>query len=287
MNKSKLVELIKERKSFLCIGLDSDLNLIPPHLGNNTESLLAFNKAIIDATRDLCVAYKPNLAFYEVLGSKGWDILEKTIQYIGNEHFIIADAKRGDIGNSSSYYAKTFFETYAFDAVTVSPYMGYDSVKPFLSYENKFAIILGLTSNVGAEDIQTRELNALLSIGSKGIQNRQRWMQLFEHVAYEVKDWGTPENTMLVVGATRPDRIQKIRNILPNHFLLVPGVGAQGGDLDLVMDKGLNDEIGLLVNASRSIIYASNEKNFEVKAREKAIEIRTLMEKALRDRKLI
>lgn len=287
MNRDNLIAQIRKKKSFLCVGLDTDESKLPNHLKGEKNGVLEFNKAIIDATRDLCVAYKPNLAFYEVMGSKGWDVLQETLNYIGGEHLVIADAKRGDIGNSSNYYAKTFFENMNFGAVTVSPYMGYDSVKPFLNYKDKWAIVLGLTSNTGAEDIQTKELNALLSIGSEGIQNRQRWMQLYEHVAYELKDWGTNENTMLVVGATRPDRIEKIRNILPSHFLLIPGVGAQGGDLDMVMKNGLNSDIGLLINSSRGIIYASPEKDFATKAREKAIEIRVLMEKALKDNKLL
>jgi len=286
MNKKQLINNIKSKKSFLCVGLDTDTEKLPIHLIDKKDGILTFNKAIIDATKDLCVAYKPNLAFYEVLGAKGWDILQETVDYIGKDHLIIADAKRGDIGNSSSYYAKTFFENMKFDAVTVSPYMGYDSVSPFLKYKDKWTIILGLTSNPGAEDIQLKELNSLLSIGNEGIQNRQRWMHLFEHVAYEVKDWASSENSMLVVGAARPDRLKKIRNILPNHFFLIPGIGAQGGDLDMVIENGLNKDVGIIVNSSRGIIYASSGEDFATKAREKAIEIKTLMQKALKDHKI-
>lgn len=287
MDRKQLVETIKARKSYLCIGLDPDLDRIPNHLKTTSDPLFEFNKAIIDATKDLCVAYKPNVAFYEVHGAKGWEALEKTLAYIGSDHLKIADAKRADIGNSSAQYAKTFFETLKADAITVSPYMGTDSVKPFLKYDNKWTIFLTLTSNTGAEDIQLKELNALLTIGSEGIQNRQRWMQLFEHVAYEVKDWASPEQGMVVVGATRGDRIEKVRNILPKHFFLVPGVGAQGGNLDDVIDHAFTDEVGVLVNSSRSILYASNGEDFASKAREKALELRVLMEKSLRDKKLI
>ena len=286
MNRAALVESIKTKRTFLCIGLDPDLEKLPEHLPKNAQGILIFNKAIIDATRDLCVAYKPNTAFYEVLGADGWKALEETVKYIGKDHLIIADAKRGDIGNSSKMYAKAIFETLGADAVTISPYMGNDSAKPFLDYEDKWTVFLALTSNLGAEDIQTRDMNALLSIGSEGIQNRQRWMQIFEHVAYEIKDWATPENSMLVVGATRADRFEKIRNIVPNHFLLVPGVGAQGGDFDSVVKYGMNEDCGILINSSRSIIFASSDENFATKAREKAIGMQALMNKALKDYKL-
>jgi orotidine-5'-phosphate decarboxylase len=209
--------------------------------------VLSFNKAIVDATRDYCVAYKPNLAFYEVLGPKGWDILAQTVEYIGKEHFTIADAKRGDIGNTSGYYAKTFFDTYGFDSVTVAPYMGRDSVEPFLAHSEKWAIVLALTSNAGAFDFET------LSAEGK---------PLYTHVLEKCSQWGTAENTMYVVGATRAELLAEIRNVVPDHFLLVPGVGAQGGSLEEVMRHGMNEDVGLLINASRSILYASSGPDF-------------------------
>ena len=242
MNKSKLVELIRSRKSFLCVGLDTDPSKLPAGV-----SALEFNKAIIDATREFAVSYKPNLAFYEAMGRQGWDILEETVAYIGNEHFTIADAKRGDIGNTSSYYAKAFFETYGFDSITVAPYMGKDSVSPFLQFEDKWAIVLALTSNEGSKDFQTQK------IGEE---------YLFEKVLRDVASWGTDENTMFVVGATKAESLAQIRQIIPNHFLLVPGVGAQGGSLQEVVKYGMNSEVGLLVNASRSILYASSGADY-------------------------
>jgi orotidine-5'-phosphate decarboxylase len=242
MNKAKLVELIRSRKSFLCVGLDTDPSKLPAGV-----SALEFNKAIIDATREFAVAYKPNLAFYEAMGRQGWDILEETVAYIGNEHFTIADAKRGDIGNTSSYYAKAFFETYGFDSITVAPYMGKDSVSPFLQFQDKWAIVLALTSNEGSKDFQTQK------IGEE---------YLFEKVLRDVASWGTDENTMFVVGATKAESLAQIRQIIPNHFLLVPGVGAQGGSLQEVVKYGMNSEVGLLVNASRSILYASSGADY-------------------------
>jgi len=242
MNKAKLVELIRSRKSFLCVGLDTDPTKLPVGVG-----VLEFNKAIVDATREFAVAYKPNLAFYEAMGREGWDILEETVAYIGNEHFTIADAKRGDIGNTSSYYAKAFFETYGFDSITVAPYMGKDSVSPFLQFQDKWAIVLALTSNEGSEDFQTQK------IGEE---------YLFEKVLRDVASWGTDENTMFVVGATKAESLAQIRQIIPNHFLLVPGVGAQGGSLQEVVKYGMNSEVGLLVNASRSILYASSGPDY-------------------------
>lgn len=286
MTRAALIESIKTKRTFLCIGLDPDLEKLPDHISKDADGILEFNKAIIDATRDLCVAYKPNTAFYETLGADGWRALEETVKYIGHEHLIIADAKRGDIGNSSKMYAKALFETLGADAVTISPYMGYDSAKPFLDYKNKWTVFLTLTSNQGAEDIQTKDMNALLSIGSEGIQNRQRWMQVYEHIAYEIKDWATDENAMLVVGATRADRLKKIRNIVPSFFLLVPGIGAQGGDFDNVINNGMNEDCGLLVNSSRAIIYASSKQDFATKAREKAIGMQALMDKALKGHKI-
>jgi orotidine-5'-phosphate decarboxylase len=243
MDRKTLVANIRERRSCLCVGLDTDPARLP--LGIN---MLEFNKAIIDATREFCVAYKPNLAFYECLGPKGWDILSETVEYIGHKHFTIADAKRGDIGNTSDYYAKTFFEQFRFDSVTVAPYMGKDSVASFLKYPDKWAIILALTSNPGAEDFET-----LPTTGGK---------KLFEHVLEKSSAWGTPSNTMYVVGATRAEMLKEVRKIVPDHFLLVPGVGAQGGSLNDVMQFGANEDIGLLINASRSILYASGGSDF-------------------------
>lgn len=257
MNYQRLVEIIRERKSYLCVGLDTDPAKIPAGV-----SMLEFNKAIIDATRPYCVAYKPNIAFYECLGAEGWEILDETVKYIGNDHFTIADAKRGDIGNTSTYYAKTFFETYGFDSVTVAPYMGKDSVQPFLAFENKWAIVLALTSNPGAMDFQ------LFQQGDK---------KLFEEVLEKVSTWGTHENTMYVVGATRADMLADIRKIVPNHFLLVPGVGAQGGSLEEVAKYGMNENVGLLVNASRSILYASNGSDFASAAEKEAKSIQLAM----------
>lgn len=246
MNKAKLVELIRSRKSFLCVGLDTDPSKLPAGV-----NALEFNKAIIDATREYAVAYKPNLAFYEAMGRQGWDILEETVEYIGKDHFTIADAKRGDIGNTSSYYAKAFFETYGFDSITVAPYMGKDSVSPFLQFQDKWAIVLALTSNVGSSDFQTQK------IGEE---------YLFEKVLRDVASWGTDENTMFVVGATKAESLAQIRQIIPNHFLLVPGVGAQGGSLQDVVKYGMNDKVGLLINASRSILYASSGSDFATAA---------------------
>lgn len=257
MNYQRLVEIIRERKSYLCVGLDTDPAKIPAGV-----SMLEFNKAIIDATRPYCVAYKPNIAFYECLGAEGWEILDETVKYIGNDHFTIADAKRGDIGNTSTYYAKTFFETYGFDSVTVAPYMGKDSVQPFLAFENKWAIVLALTSNPGAMDFQ------LFHQGDK---------KLFEEVLEKVSTWGTHENTMYVVGATRADMLADIRKIVPHHFLLVPGVGAQGGSLEEVAKYGMNENVGLLVNASRSILYASNGSDFASAAEKEAKSIQLAM----------
>lgn len=258
MKRAELVNHIFSKKSYLCVGLDSDPKKIPAGM-----DLLDFNKAIIDATREVAVAYKPNIAFYEVLGTKGWDILEKTAEYIGNDHFTIADAKRGDIGNTSTYYAETFFNTYAFDSITVAPYMGKDSVEPFLQFEGKWAIVLALTSNPGALNFQTLESNG---------------EQLFQHVLRTTAQWGSAENTMFVVGATRGEAFADVRAIVPDHFLLVPGVGAQGGSLSDVAKYGMNKEVGLLVNASRSILYASSGSDFAQKAKEEAQHIQREME---------
>lgn len=266
MTKEQLISNIKSKKSFLCVGLDTDINKIPEFLFDESDdAMFEFNKRIIDATADLCVAYKPNLAFYESIGSEGWDVLERTIDYIRSNYpdqFIIADAKRGDIGNTSAMYARTFFGNMDFDAVTVAPFMGEDSITPFLTYENKWVILLALTSNKGAADFQLMEEN-----GEK----------LFEKVLKTSKQWGNDENMMYVVGATKADMLVDIRKIVPNHFLLIPGIGAQGGSLQEVAKYGLTDECGLLVNSSRQIIYASSEADFAEKAREEALKVQQEM----------
>lgn len=259
MNRQELVARIKEKKTYLCVGLDTDITKLPKHLQSHPDAVFAFNKAIIDATKDHCVSYKINTAFYESQGLKGWEAMEKTVQYIPQTHFTIADAKRGDIGNTSSQYAKTFFEVLPFDAVTVAPYMGEDSVRPFLEYTGKWTIVLGLTSNAGSNDFQQ------LSLSGSGAETR-----LYETVLRKVASWGTPSNLMFVVGATRASDLAHIRTIIPEHFLLVPGVGAQGGSLEEVTRYGLNADAGLLVNASRAVIFASGGEDFAEKANEVA-----------------
>lgn len=257
MNRQELVRLIRERKSYLCIGLDTDMHKIPKHLLSYPDPIFAFNKAIIDATKDLCVAYKINTAFYECQGIRGWESLQRTVDYIPEDIFTIADAKRGDIGNTSTYYAKTFFETYGFDSVTVAPYMGRDSVEPFLAFSQKWAIVLGLTSNAGAQDFQM-------------LQTDDGY--LYEKVLKTTAAWGSPENMMFVIGATQADSVAAIRKLVPDHFFLVPGVGAQGGSLKEITMKGMNKDVGLLVNASRAVIYAGNDENFADDARRAALQ---------------
>jgi len=257
MNRSLLIAEIFRKKSFLCVGLDTEISKIPKHLLDAPDPVFEFNRAIIDATRDLCVAYKPNLAFYEALGPNGWQTLARTIEYIGNEHFIIADAKRGDIGNTSRLYAEAFFNQLGCDALTVAPYMGADSVKPFFDFPGKWVILLALTSNPGSVDFQ------------QTIQE-DSGEKLFEKVLHRAQDWGSPEQLMFVVGATHPEAFAGIRKIAPDHFLLVPGVGAQGGDLATICRFGLTKDCGLLVNASRSILYASGGVDFAEKAKEEA-----------------
>jgi orotidine-5'-phosphate decarboxylase len=267
MNRQQLIAQITAKQNFLCVGLDTDINKTPKHLQSQPNAVLDFNKAIIDATKDFCVAYKINTAFYEAMGIKGWDIIEKTLQYIPSTHFTIADAKRGDIGNTSAQYAKTFFETFPFDAVTVAPYMGEDSVRPFLEYENKFTIVLGLTSNKGANDFQKQFVKEIddFSLVPNIIQpNREH--QLYEKVIEKIANWGTPDNLMFVVGATQSNDLENIRNIIPNNFLLIPGVGFQGGSLAEVSKYGMNNDGGLLVNVSRAIIYASHDENYTAEA---------------------
>jgi len=269
MTKTQLVSLILKKKSFLCIGLDTDISKIPSHLLGSEDPVFEFNRRIIDATIDFAVAYKPNMAFYESRGVKGLISLEKTMQYLEKfreEVFTIADAKRGDIGNTSEMYARLFFDKSAsamdFDAVTVAPYMGEDSVKPFLTYQGKWVILLALTSNKGADDFQ------MLDTGDK---------KLFEQVLTVSLQWGSDDNMMYVVGATRAEMLRQIREIIPDHFLLIPGVGAQGGSLRDVVRYGMNKDIGLLVNSSRAIIYASKDKDFEEKARTEAVKVRDEM----------
>lgn len=251
MTREFLIDQIKQKKTFLCVGLDTDVTKLPKHLQSSPDAVFNFNKAIIDATKNHCVSYKINTAFYEAQGLKGWEAMQRTVEYIPKTHFTIADAKRGDIGNTSSQYAKAFFETIPFDAITVAPYMGEDSIRPFLEYENKFTIVLGLTSNAGAKDFELQKTgNAYL----------------YEKVLQTVSKWGTPDNLMFVVGATQAEELRNIRSIIPDHFLLVPGVGAQGGSLAEVAKYGMNKDCGLLINASRAVIYASDEVDFAGKA---------------------
>ena len=281
MTKAELYENIKRKQSFLCIGLDTDLQKIPKHLLQTKDPVFEFNKAIIDATHDLCVAYKPNLAFYECLGLKGWKSLEKTVKYLKKNYpdqFLIADAKRGDIGNTSNMYAKAFFENMPFDSVTVAPYMGSDSVKPFLEFKNKWVILLALTSNPGADDFE-KLLIQKSKIKSEKSKAEQKY--LFEKVLNVSQQWGNTDNMMYVVGATQPDAFVQIRKIIPHHFILVPGVGAQGGSLQQVAKFGMNKQCGLLVNSSRNIIYAGTGKTFAKAARAEALKIQIEMAQLL------
>lgn len=270
MTRAELIAQIKSKQSFLCVGLDTDLAKIPPHLLDTEDPIFEFNKAIIDATKDYCVAYKPNLAFYECLGVKGWESLRKTLEYIPSNIFTIADAKRGDIGNTSKYYAKTFFEYLNFDSVTVAPYMGEDSVTPFHEFENKWVILLALTSNKGALDFQ-------FMTDTKG-------EELYKKVLKKSSKWGTSENMMYVVGATRAEGIGEVRKLVPDNFFLVPGVGAQGGSLEDVANYGWNKDCGLLVNSSRGIIYASNGIDFAEKAGQAAKELQQQMKAILEEK---
>jgi orotidine-5'-phosphate decarboxylase len=276
MTTQQLIDQIKIKKSFLCVGLDVDLNKIPKHLLELEDPIFEFNKAIIDATHDLTVSYKPNTAFYEAYGIKGWISLQKTINYINEKYpeiFTIADAKRGDIGNTSSMYAKAFFEDLSFDSVTVAPYMGKDSVEPFLAFENKHTIMLALTSNEGAFDFQTLQVD-----GTRGEAERSGAKELYKQVLETSKTWKNSENLMYVVGATKAEYFTEIRKIVPDSFLLVPGVGAQGGSLSEVCKYGMNDNVGLLINSSRGIIYASNGTDFAEVARAEALKMQQEME---------
>ena len=273
MKLEDLIIQIKNKNSFLCIGLDTDINKIPKFLLNEDDPIFSFNKSIIDHTNKYCVAYKINTAFYESQGVKGWTSMKKTIDYINDNHpeiFTIADAKRGDIGNTSKMYAQSFFKDMNFDSITINPYMGSDSVKPFLEFKNKISILLGLTSNIGADDIQLKTSN-----------NDFVFMEMIK----SSKLWGNPNNMMYVVGATKTSFIKKIRSEIPNHFLLIPGVGAQGGDLNEVCKHALNDNIGIIVNSSRSIIYVSTEDDFATAAANQAMILQTQMSAILSERK--
>ncbi|WP_340113374.1 orotidine-5'-phosphate decarboxylase [Maribellus mangrovi] len=277
MNQQQLFEQIQKKRSFLCVGLDTDIQKIPQHLLDTSDPMFSFNKEIIDSTAEFAVAYKPNLAFYESQGSRGVVSLEKTVSYVKSKYpniFIIADAKRGDIGNTSNLYARAFFDKQKYDAVTVAPYMGEDSVKPFMTYPEKWVILLALTSNQGAADFQL-------------IENKETGDKLFETVLKTSQNWGTEENLMYVVGATKAEKLKEIREIVPNHFLLVPGVGAQGGSLQEVAKNGMNGKCGLLVNSSRGIIYASPDVDFAGKARDAAQKVQKEMEVLLAEAGLI
>jgi orotidine-5'-phosphate decarboxylase len=277
MNRQQLYEEIQYKRSFLCIGLDTDILKIPAFLRHTSDPLFEFNKGIIDATHDLCVAYKPNLAFYESLGATGWTSLDKTVKYIREKYsrqFIIADAKRGDIGNTSTLYARAFFNLMGFDAITVAPYMGEDSVKPFMAYPDKWVILLALTSNKGAADFQF-------------VHDRLSGDFLFEKVLKTSQQWGNTDNMMYVVGATKAEKLEEIRKIVPDHFLLVPGVGAQGGSLAEVARYGMNKNCGLLVNSSRAIIYASGGEDFAACARDEAMNVQLEMEELLREANIL
>ena len=277
MTREELFENIKRKQSFLCVGLDTDITRIPEHLFEEEDAMFRFNKAIIDATAPYCVAYKPNLAFYESLGLEGWDVLDRTVEYIRTNYpdqFIIADAKRGDIGNTSTMYARTFFGNMDFDTVTVAPYMGEDSVTPFLSYPGKFVTLLALTSNKGAFDFQL-------------IEDKEDGKRLFEKVLETSKKWGNADQLMYVVGATKAEMLSDIRAIVPDNFLLVPGVGAQGGSLQAVAQYGMNEQCGLLVNSSRAIIYADKSEEFAAAAGKAAAEVQAEMAALLKEHNLI
>lgn len=258
MHRNRLIEAIRQKRSYLCVGLDTDIRKIPVHLQGRPDAVVAFNRAIIEATKDYCVSYKINTAFYEGMGLKGWEAMAETVDMIPGTHLKIADAKRADIGNTSSYYARAFFEELGFDAVTVAPYMGEDSLSPFLSYDDKWTIVLGLTSNPGAADFELQKI----ATGNGAAE------YLYERVLKTVSKWGNINNLMFVAGATQATELGRIRTIIPDHFLLVPGVGFQGGSLQEVSEHGLNKDYGLLINASRAIIYAGGQENFAEEAAE-------------------
>lgn len=267
MTRSELIASIHAQKSFLCVGLDTDIQRIPKHLLTESDPVFAFNKAIIDATKDFCVAYKPNIAFYESMGAAGWESLRKTLEYIPSTHFTIADAKRGDIGNTSAMYAHTFFKTYPFDSVTVAPYMGKDSVQPFLDWKDKWTILLALTSNPGADDFEQLTTNSGKAV--------------FEEVLSKASTWASPDQLMFVAGATRVEGLRHLRSLVPDYFLLIPGVGAQGGNLKEVADAAMTKDVAILVNASRSILYASSGEDFAEAAKAEARTMQIEMQELL------
>lgn len=273
MDRAALYQQIRQKNSYLCVGLDSDITRIPKHLLDTDDPIFEFNKQIIDATKDLCVAYKPNIAFYEAHGAKGWESLCKTLEYIPNEHFTIADAKRGDIGNTSRLYAKAFFEQLSFNSITVAPYMGIDSVQPFLEFDQKWVILLALTSNKGSADFQ--------------FASQDGQMPLYEKVMRTAQQWGSADQMMFVCGATHPEKFRELRQIAPDSFFLVPGIGAQGGNLQKVSEFGMNDKVGLLVNSSRGIIFAGNGIDFAEKAREAAQKLQVQMAQILEKSSLL
>ena len=282
MTKKELTEQIFLKNSYLCVGLDIDVTKIPTHLQSNAAAVFQFNKKIIDATKDLCVAYKINTAFYEAMGAKGWEAMEKTVNYIPSTHFKIADAKRGDIGNTSSQYAKAFFETLNFDAITVAPYMGEDSIKPFLEYKDKWTIVLGLTSNKGAVDFELQKVNIEIDDLEEGLHIRKvQTNYLYETVLQKVSKWGNTDNLMFVIGATQAEQLLNIRKIIPDNFLLIPGVGFQGGSVEEVSKALLTKDCGILINVSRAIIYASENEDFADEARAIALQNQTEMNKHL------
>lgn len=268
MNSSDLFKQIQKKQSYLCVGLDTDLDKIPKHLLTSDDPVFEFNKQIIDATHPYCIAYKPNIAFYEALGPEGWKSLQKTLEYIPRDIFTIADAKRGDIGNTAALYAKTFFKYLNFDALTVAPYMGEDSVKPFLGYENKWVILLAHTSNTGSRDFQL-------------LESKDTGRKLYEEVMVRAMEWGTADQLMFVVGATQAEKIASIRKIAPDRFFLVPGIGAQGGDLEAVSREAMNKQCGLIVNSSRAIIYASSGRDFAEVAAKEASKVQAEMDRYL------
>ncbi|MDR4989147.1 MAG: orotidine-5'-phosphate decarboxylase [Bacteroidales bacterium] len=288
MTRKELIELIRKKQSFLCVGLDTDMDRIPESLKQTADDpQFEFNRRIIDATIDFAVAYKPNTSFYESCGSKGWESLEKTVQYL-KQHpagpvFTIADAKRGDIGNTAQQYARAFFKHMDFDALTVNPYMGHDAVKPFLKYPGKWAIVLGLTSNPGAHDFQILQPQLPLLLEKMGIKTCY-WKKLYELVIEQAMQWGTEDNMMFVVGATQAEMIDTLRDTVPNHFFLIPGVGAQGGSLSEIAEKAMNKDVGILVNSSRDIIFASGGSDFDLKARDAAKNLQKAMQELLRNR---
>jgi orotidine-5'-phosphate decarboxylase len=267
MTRKELTEEIFKKGSYLCVGLDTDPEKIPPHLHSSKNSVVEFNKKIVDATKQWCVAYKINTAFYEARGARGWEEMEETVNYIPSTHFKIADAKRGDIGNTSAQYAKAFFDKMRFDAITVAPYMGEDSIKPFLEFKDKWTIVLGLTSNPGARDFELQQLFSKADVLEEGVHiSRMETPCLYEHVLTTVSGWGTTDNLMFVIGATQANEFRNIRELTPHHFYLVPGVGFQGGSLKEISENAMIPDCGLLVNASRAIIYASVKENFAEEA---------------------